>query len=177
MTRTLLMFAGLAAMTSVAAEVTDSAPNGFSVRHEIATSAKPDALWGALTDEVAQWWHPDHTYSGDAANLTLDATALGCFCEATGNGGNVVHLTVTFVQPGETLRLTGGLGPLGLMGVDGNMTISILRGAEATVLQLVYSVGGYSPQGFANIAPAVDRVLGEQMERLAAYAETGSATR
>ena len=177
MTRALLMFAGLAVMTNVAADVIDSAPNGFTVRHEITTSAEPDALWDALTGPVGRWWHPDHTYSGDAANLTLDATPLGCFCEATGNGGSVVHLTVTFVQPRETLRLTGGLGPLGLMGVDGNMTISILHGAEATVLQLVYSVGGYSPQGFANIAPAVDRVLGEQLERLAAYAETGSATR
>ncbi|MEO1037122.1 MAG: ATPase [Pseudomonadota bacterium] len=157
----------------VGAAVTDSAANGFTVTHEITTSALPAKVWTTLTENVDAWWHPDHTFSGDAANLSIDATPLGCFCERLDDGGSVVHLTVTFIQRGEMLRLTGGLGPLGLMGVDGNMTISVIPANGGTILKLVYTVGGYSPDGLDNIAGAVDGVLGEQMKRLASFAETG----
>ena len=47
--------------------------------------------------------------------MTIDARTQGCFCEVLGEGAGVVHLTVTFVNPGVILRLSGGLGPLGLM--------------------------------------------------------------
>ena len=174
--RLVVLFLALLAAAQAPATVTDASANGFTVRHEIRTSVSADALWAALSQDVARWWHPDHTYSGDARNLSLELRPLGCFCETTAGGGSVVHLTVTFVQPGETLRLTGGLGPLGLMGVDGNMTISVLKADGETVLQLVYVVGGYSADGLDAIAPAVDAVLSEQMQRLATFAQTGSPT-
>ncbi|MEM8983478.1 MAG: ATPase [Pseudomonadota bacterium] len=173
-----LIVVAISAWASAAhASVTDAAANGFTIEHSVSSTASPQRLWAALTTDVGQWWHPDHTFSGRAANLTIDAKPLGCFCERLDNGGSVVHLTVTFVKTGETLRLTGGLGPLGLMGVDGNMTISVIATVAGATLKLVYSVGGYSPDGLESVAPAVDAVLGEQLRRLATFAETGQPTR
>ena len=60
--------------------------------------------------------------SGDAARMSIEPRVQGCFCESLGEQAGVVHLTVLSVMPGTSLRLSGGLGPLGLMGVYGNMT-------------------------------------------------------
>ncbi len=160
-------------MVPAVAEVLDSAPNGFQVRHKIAIKAPPNMIWRVLISEVGEWWHPDHTYSGDASNLYIEPEALGCFCERFGNGGEVVHLTVTFVNPNEMVRFTGGLGPLGLMGLDGNMTIGLESGDSLTYATMEYQVGGYTPGGLEAIAPAVDGVLVEAMQRLKRYVETG----
>jgi len=71
------------------------------------------------------------------------------------------------------LRMTGGLGPLGLMGVDGNMTWEFGDDANGTRVRFTYAVGGYSAKGLDTIAPAVDFVLGEALGRLKAHVETG----
>jgi hypothetical protein len=42
-----------------------------------------------------------------------------------------------------------------------------------TSLTQTYDVGGYYPGGLDKLAPAVDGVLGEQLERLKHYVETG----
>ena len=111
----------LAAITmlgsSVFAEVTDSAPNGFTTVHEVTVNAPRARVWQAAVDEIGQWWSDDHTINGDAGSMFIRSVPHGCFCETFENGGGVVHMTVTFVNPGIILRLTGGLGPLGLMGV------------------------------------------------------------
>ena len=85
-------------------------------------------------------------------------------------------MTVTFVNPGVMLRLTGGLGPLGLMGVAGNMTWEFDQAETGTVVTLQYSVGGYMDGGLDTVASAVDGVLVEAMTRLKSFVETGSPT-
>jgi len=173
--RILLISTLLSAGTNAGAEVIDSGPGGFSVRHQIAIKAPADTVWRMLVSHVGEWWHRDHTYSGSSANLFIEPRALGCFCERLGDEGAVVHMTVTFVNPGKMLRLTGGLGPLGLMGVDGNMTFSLSAGDGLTYVKLDYMVGGYSPDGLASIAPAVNQVLVEQLQRLRHFVENGVA--
>jgi hypothetical protein len=138
----------------VRAEVTDSAENGFTTVHEVVIDATRGETWAAAIDEIGKWWSDDHTITGSADNMSIQAKPQGCFCESLGDGGGVVHLTVTFVNPGTLLRLTGGLGPLGLMGVDGN---------------------GYRPGGLGAIALPVDYVIGEALQRLKAHIETGDA--
>ena len=118
----ILSLALLGAAPTAAAEVIDAAPGGFSLAHEVIIDAPRAEVWAAAVGNVGSWWSSDHTISGDAANMSIDPVPQGCFCEAIGDHAGVVHLTVTFVNPGVLLRLTGGLGPLGLMGVDGNMT-------------------------------------------------------
>ena len=93
------------------------------------------------------------------------------------NGGEkagVVHLTVTMVNPTPLLRMTGGLGPLGLMGLDGNMTWEFLDEEDGTRVRFTYAVGGYAKGGLDSIAPAVDYVIGEALDRLKAHIETGN---
>lgn len=155
------------------AEVLDSAPNGFTVRYQVAIEADRQSVYDAAVDSIGQWWSSDHTVSGDAANLYITTTVPGCFCEKLGDAAGLVHMTVSFLNPGVMIRLTGGLGPLGLMGVSGNMTWEFDETDSGTVVTLQYSVGGYLEGGLDALAPAVDGVLVEAMNRLRSFVETG----
>lgn len=157
------------------AEVTATGPGGFVLTQEVTIAAERVDAWQAAVNDVGLWWSDDHTISGSAAAMAIDPRPLGCFCEALPNGGGVVHLTVTFVNTQVLLRMTGGLGPLGLMGVDGNMTWEFFDADEGTRVRFTYAVGGYSPDGLDKIAGAVDYVIGEALLRLKAYVETGEA--
>jgi uncharacterized protein YndB with AHSA1/START domain len=154
-------------------EVLDAAANGFAVKHSTLIAASHSEVYAAAVDEISQWWDSDHTMSGNADNLYIVPRPLGCFCERLELHGGVVHMTVTFVNPGVILRFTGGLGPLGLMGVNGNMTWEFAEHEEGTQVTVTYAVGGYLDGGLDAIAPAVDRVLVEQFARLRQLVETG----
>lgn len=160
----------------VQAEVLDSASNGFTIRHAVMISTDRQIVYQTVVGRISEWWSSDHTVSGDAANLFLTDTLSGCFCERLGEGAGLVHLSVSFVNPGVMLRLTGGLGPLGLMGAAGNMTWEFDDAESGTVVTLQYAVGGYMPGGLDTVADAVDGVLVEQLTRLKSLLETGSPT-
>lgn len=165
------VLAGLLA-APVSADVLDSAPGGFTVMHERIIDAPRARVWEAAVLEVGHWWNPDHTVSGDAARLAIDLRPLGCFCEYLSTTDGVVHLTVTTVSTRVLLRMTGGLGPLGLMGVNGNLTWEFWDADdEATRVRFTYAVGGYADGGLAVLAGPVDGVIGESLDRLAAYTE------
>jgi len=170
----LLTLTTLLAVQTAEAEVTDSAPGGFSLVNEVTVDAPRAEVWRAAVNDVGNWWSSDHTISGDAHNMSIEPVPQGCFCEAIGEHAGVVHLTVTFVNPEVLLRLTGGLGPLGLMGVDGNMTWEFFDAAGATRVRFAYAVGGYRPGGLETLAGPVDVVIGEALDRLKAYVETGA---
>jgi uncharacterized protein YndB with AHSA1/START domain len=155
------------------ATVIDSAANGFSVVEKTHISAPSDKIYAALVTP-ARWWSSKHTFSQDAANLSLDPVAGGCWCEKLANGGTVQHLVVVQAVPGKTLVTRGALGPLQGLGVEGAMTISLKPAADGTDLTLSYNVGGYLKDGFASWATPVDGVLSEQVARLKAFIETGS---
>lgn len=174
MKKTMLAVALLALSTTALAEVTDLAPNGFTTVNEVVIDAGRAESWVAAVDEVGQWWSSDHTVSGDSARMSITPELQGCFCETLGDKAGVVHLTVTMVNPTHLLRMTGGLGPLGLMGVEGNMTWEFKDAEHGTRVQFTYAVGGYAKDGLDQIAPAVDYVIGEALDRLKAYVETGS---
>jgi uncharacterized protein YndB with AHSA1/START domain len=161
-------------MNEAAAEVTSAASSGFEVREQVHVAAAPATVYAALITP-SRWWDSEHTYSGNAANLTLDAKAGGCWCEAWADGGSAVHMMVVYVAPGKTLRLRGALGPLQAMGTDGAMTLHVQSAGNGTDLTVTYAVGGYSKDGFETLSKSVDHVLGEQVARLQKLAETGSA--
>lgn len=154
-------------------EVIDANAVGFSTRHSVAVAAPRMTVYKALVSDVGSWWNPDHTVSGNAASLYIEPRVHGCFCEVLGTDAGLAHMTVTFINPGVMLRLTGGLGPLGLMGVAGNMTFELEEADGVTQLTLQYAVGGYRPDGLDSIAPAVDGVLSDAIERLKSYVEHG----
>jgi uncharacterized protein YndB with AHSA1/START domain len=148
-----------------AAEVLSSGPNGFDIRESVHVSAAPQKAFSALL-QPARWWSSDHTYSGNAANLTLEARAGGCWCETLPDGGSVEHMRVVYIAPGSTLRLRGALGPFQGLGVEGAMTWSVKGSANTTEISVTYTVGGYSKDGFEGAAKGVDQVLGEQLRLL-----------
>jgi uncharacterized protein YndB with AHSA1/START domain len=159
----------------VAAEVKSAAPNGFEVVSTATISAPADRVYAAL-GEVGRWWSPTHTFSRDAANLSLELRAGGCFCERLKDGGSVQHLLVVYAAPGEGLRLRGALGPLQTEGVDGTLSWMLKPAEGGTSVTQSYVVGGYIRSGMEQWAPRVDRVLDEQLQRLKSFVEGKSPT-
>lgn len=166
-----LVFA-LAAAGAARAQVVDVGENGFLVRETVAVAADTARAWNALVD-VGKWWDPEHTYSGDGANLTLDVRPGGCWCEKLPGRGGVEHMRVVFVDSGKTLRLEGSLGPLQSMAVSGVMTWTLTPAEKGTTVEMTYAVGGYSRGGFKDLAPGVEKVLAEQVARYRRFADTG----
>jgi uncharacterized protein YndB with AHSA1/START domain len=156
-------------LRDAAAEVTSSDAGGFQVRIERKVLADPDRVYAALLD-IGYWWSPAHTYSGDARNLSIDLDR-GWFVERLPAGGYVRHLDVVYYQPGNSLRMTGGLGPLQSMGVHGALTVTVTPRPDHTIVALEYSVSGHAPGGLAALAQPVDAVLAEQVERWGVYCE------
>jgi len=155
------------------AAVDGAGASGFSVSEAAHIAAAPDKVYAALI-VPSRWWSSAHTFSHDAANLSLDARAGGCWCETLAGGGSVQHMTVVYIAPGHALRLRGALGPLQAMGADGALSFALKPGHDGTDVTLTYAVGGYSKEGFSELAGIVDGVLGEQLQRLKRAVETGS---
>jgi hypothetical protein len=171
--RSLTAIVMLSIVPATQAEVLDAEANGFTIRINTMVDAERMAVYKAAVDNVGSWWHSDHTISGYAQNLYIDARVPGCFCEKLGQGAGIVHMMVTYLSPGIVVRLTGGLGPLGLMGVNGNMTWEFDDAESGTVVTLNYAVGGYFASGLDALAPAVNGVLEEAMTRLRNFVESG----
>jgi uncharacterized protein YndB with AHSA1/START domain len=152
-------------------------PNGFLVKLEVSVNSPAAKVYDAMIGQVGSWWNPEHTYSHDAKNLSIDARPDGCFCEKLPNGGGIEHLRVIYVAPPQVVRFSGALGPLQASGVSGSMTWKLTGGGESTRLELSYSVGGFIQGGFDKIAPAVEAMLSEQLDRLKLFVETGKPTK
>ena len=168
----LIMLSGTLAQS--APQVTST---GFLVKFEVSVNAPAGKVYEALVGQVGSWWNPEHTYSHDAKNLSIDARPGGCFCEKLPNGGGIEHLRVVYVAPPQVVRFSGALGPLQASGVAGSMTWKLTDGPDSTRLELSYSVGGFIQGGFDKIAPAVEAMLREQLDRLKLFVETGKPTK
>jgi uncharacterized protein YndB with AHSA1/START domain len=160
----------LAVTGPAAAEVKSVAPTGFEVVSMATISAPADRVYAAL-GEVDHWWSPAHTFSRDAANLSMELRAGGCFCERLKDGGSVQHLQVVYAAPSQGLRLRGALGPLQTEGVDGTLSWTLKPGEGGTTVTSSYVLGGYIRSGMEQWAPRVDRVLDEQLQRLKSFVE------
>jgi len=156
------------------AEVVAASANAASVRIAVPIAAAPDKVYASFL-AISRWWDKEHTYSGDAANLSLTPTAGGCFCESLPGGGSVLHMTVVNVAPNQRMTLSGALGPLQTAGIAGALSFSFVPKDAATEVILVYNFAGFYPNGLPSIAGGVNAVLQTQMERLKRLVETGIA--
>ena len=93
----------LAVASPTAAEVVSSTPHGFETVTTVNIEASAEDVYAAL-GKVGHWWDPQHTYSGDAANLSIELRPGGCFCERFERGG-AEHMRVVHVRPDETLAV------------------------------------------------------------------------
>lgn len=156
------------------AEIVSATPNGFSIKHVVeAPGVAPATAWAALSD-VGKWWDPEHTYSGDSRNLSLDPLPGGCFCERLGMYAGVQHLQVVFAQPPKTLRMVGALGPMQEFGVSGSLTWTLEAAGGGSRLTMTYNVGGAADRPLSDWAPIVDETLGTQVRRLGRFLSTGN---
>ncbi len=164
-----LALATLAAITFTApvpARVVAADAHGMVIEHSTNVAAPHAATWGVLV-KIGQWWSKDHTYSGDAANLSLDPRPGGCFCERFPEGGGIEHMRVSMVQPGDRIIMTGALGPLLYEGVSGVLDIEVKTAGAGSKLTLRYKASGFAAGNGAELAPVVDKVLGQQVQLLA----------
>jgi uncharacterized protein YndB with AHSA1/START domain len=169
-----LLSAALALPLAVpsAAEVVAATPTTMVIRQSATIDAPIQQVWDTLR-APQRWWNKEHTYSGDSANLYLDAQATGCFCERLpGHKGSVEHGRIVYVEAPRMMRLSSALGPLQAEAVVGTLTFKLdPEGSNATKVTLDYVVSGYVQAGADTLAPKVDEVLGLQLAGLKAIAE------
>lgn len=165
----------LLAAAPAQAEITGGGADSFVSRHEVVVKASPKEVWLALI-APAGWWASEHTWSGEAANLTLTPQAGGCFCEKIPEvdepgrftlEGSVEHMRVIQAYPERALRMQGALGPLQSEPVTGILTIAISEVEQGTRIVWEYNVGGAMRYELPVIARAVDGVIGLQINALA----------
>lgn len=166
----------LAAVASTAsAEVISTSSSGFQLRASAVLENTTQAeAWAAL-GQWGRWWSSDHTYSGEASNLSLDVSAGGCLCEVW-DGGQIEHGRVLLAVPATgLLRMNAPFGPLQSQPVTAILTYTIRPRAEGGVEVTQTFVVGGGDAATAAMAPIVDTVMSEGLERLVRFAQTGTA--
>ena len=76
---------------------------------ETEIDAPPAEVWRALVEDTAAWWHEDYFIGSGPRTMILEATLGGRLFEDWGGGQGAVWATVTGVQTGEWLLLSGEL--------------------------------------------------------------------
>lgn len=160
----------LAAPALAPADVIDRGPNGFTLETVVEIAAPPEQVYRTLVN-VGSWWDREHTYTGEAKNMRIDARPGGCFCETLPKGGGVEHGRVVNVAPGSLLRMSTALGPLQELGVAGSLTFQIAGTARGSTVTMTYAVGGYAQGGLEKLAPLVDTVMSHQVQLLKQHME------
>jgi hypothetical protein len=155
------------------AAVRDATPAGFTVENSQVVPVDAATAWQALVADVDRWWPRDHVW-WEGSTLRIEPRAGGCFCEVAGER-QAWHMSVVFVDPARTLRMTGGLGPLQGMGLHGALEWRFEPAGEGTRITLWYRAGGYAPDDLSKFAPVVDGVQGVQLAALADHIRAHAA--
>ena len=159
------------------AEVVETGDTHFVTRDTARIAASPRDVWLALI-EPGKWWNDSHTWSGDAANMTLTPQAGGCFCERIPGedgtsgfamDGSVQHAVVVQSYPMRALRMRGGLGPLQGEPATGVLTITMKEIDGGTQVFWEYVVGGAMRFDVPTISKSVDAVMTQQLEGLTSH--------
>ena len=170
--------AALAGVLAAPANATvDIAPaNSVTITLIRDDDAAPDALF-ALLARPADWWDSDHTWSGDAANMALEARAGGCWCEQTSDGAvSVEHGRVLNHDPRRRmLVMNAALGPLQTAAMAGRLIWQVdeREGGGSRVswtYRLVLPAQGNAAAD-AQLPGLVERVLAQAIDRLVARSE------
>lgn len=153
------------ATTSAKAEVTEVSEQHFVISINTTIDAPSSKVYKQFI-EIGEWWQDSHTWFGDATKMTIEPKAGGCFCERKGKQ-QTLHMTILHIDPDKSVHMTGGLGPLQSLAVNGYMAWSFEEVKDnSTNLKLNYRVTGFVNQKTKDWAKAVDGVLMQQMENL-----------
>ena len=151
-------------------EVVEASPAHFTLHLAAETELTPDQVWTRLI-EPSSWWLSEHTYSGSADHLSLDAQAGGLWREDW-DIGSVQHGTILQARPGKTLVLSAPFGPLQGLAVTSVWTISLTpTDAGGTRITFDHVTNGTAASNLHELAPAVDYVKSEALKSLARPAD------
>ena len=165
------MLVGIAVALPVRAEVKQAAADTMLLEFSTEVAASPSIVYDSIV-HIERWWSSEHTYSGNASNMSLLAEPGGCFCERWKDGA-VEHGRVVFVQRDQLVRLVAPLGPLQSRALNAVLTFQLTPAEGGTALAVSYRVNGSSASGLDKSAPGVDGVLSEAVQRLKRLIETG----
>ena len=155
------------AATPAFAAVDSANADGFLVRHEVTVPVDKARAFAEVV-HPERWWSDAHTWSGSAANLSLDARAGGCWCEKW-DQGEAEHGVVVRLLADENLRVRAAFGPLQEMALDGVFDIALHAADDGgTRIVATFRVNGPASAQLDKLAAPVDGVIGEQVERLRA---------
>lgn len=147
------------------AEVSEVSEQHFIVTINTSINAPSDQVYEQFV-EIGEWWIDSHTWFGDASAMTIEPKAGGCFCERNGEQ-QALHMTISQINPNKSIHMTGGLGPLSSLAVNGYMTWTFEATEDnSTSLKLNYRVTGFVNQKTEDWAKAVDGVLMQQVSNL-----------
>lgn len=164
---------GAAHGAPASAQVVERSADHFALRYEIDLESPPEDMWTAL-QEIGLWWDGAHTYSGDAANMTLALEPGGCLCERMPDGTLFEHGRVRVADPGTGVLLDAPLGPLKDAATMAQWSIGWTGSAIGHGWTLVISYVVRGP-GVGAWAEGVDSVMRGQYGRYTHYLHYGEA--
>lgn len=164
-TNTFVVLLFLFGSTQVRAEIVDSGEDYYVLSHSAESALTIEQVWKRLS-EPSSWWHPDHTYSGDANNLSLDLRAGGHWQEKWGEH-SVLHGTVLNVIHQKSIRLDAPFGPLQEKAATVIWTIELEPIENGTRIKFSETATGAAVSQLAELSKAVDYVKSEAIKRLA----------
>jgi len=160
---------GLSA-TPAAAEIVSRSEHAFTLRFEGQARLDPAGVPDAFS-EVALWWDPAHSYTGDAANLSLSLAPGGCWCEAMADGTAFEHGRTVSQVYGE-IRLHAPFGPLRDMATRADLIVTWPQVDGVVTPTWTFIVEG---PGVGALAEPVDGVIGGGFVRWIAHMDARAA--
>ncbi|MEJ6789337.1 hypothetical protein BrevBR_07270 [Brevundimonas sp. BR2-1] len=152
------------------AEVVARTADSFTLRYAVGAEVAPEDIGPSLTD-LPKWWDSAHTYSGSAANLSLDLTPGGCWCEKLADGTEFDHGRTVSVAP-DGFVFSAPFGPLRGKTTKAELTVTwpgANRGWTPTWTMVVEG------PGTGAMADGVDAVMGAGYQRWLHYLESAEA--
>lgn len=151
-----------------AAEVVSRTADSFTLRYAAGAEIAPEDIPGALED-LPKWWDSAHTYSGSAANLSLDLTPGGCWCEKLADGTDFDHGRTVSAEA-DRFVFSAPFGPLRGKTTKAELTVAWPRDSMGLAATWTMVVEG---PGIGAMADGVDAVMGAGYQRWMAYLERG----
>lgn len=160
---------GLSLAAPAGAEVVERHADGFTLRFVADREASAGDVVLAI-ENIGGWWDSAHTYSGDAANMTMALEPGGCFCEALPDGTIFEHGRVRVLDD-DHLVLDAPLGPLKDRATRAELTFSWPDAGTGVAVTMTFVVEG---PGLGAFAAPVDQVMAGQFGRLVDHISAGS---
>ncbi|MDP3802790.1 hypothetical protein [Brevundimonas sp.] len=171
MFKTLIAAAALVLVGSpAAAEVVSRNADGFTLRYAVGVGIAPDDIPVALTD-LPKWWDSAHTYSGSAANLSLDLAPGGCWCEKLADGTDFDHGRTVSVAA-DRIVFEAPFGPLRGKATRAELSVTWPAANRGWTPTWTFVVEG---PGIGAMADGVDAVMDAGYQRWLHYLEYGEA--